>query len=84
MIVSESWNFSDFFELFEFVKPHYSREIPSILAEKILVFERAHATRETEGSISESADYTDKGILTERVDIREHVSVRDKVSWNNI
>uniref|UniRef100_A0A914CM26 PDZ domain-containing protein n=1 Tax=Acrobeloides nanus TaxID=290746 RepID=A0A914CM26_9BILA len=47
-------------------------------AEKILVFERAHATRDTGDSLPESIDFTDKGVLTEKVNFRDHVSVRDK------
>ncbi|KAE9554368.1 hypothetical protein FO519_002427 [Halicephalobus sp. NKZ332] len=48
-------------------------------AEKILVFERAHATQETNSSISTfGADHMEKGIVTEIVQVRERVSVRDK------
>uniref|UniRef100_A0AC34RSF5 Uncharacterized protein n=1 Tax=Panagrolaimus sp. JU765 TaxID=591449 RepID=A0AC34RSF5_9BILA len=48
-------------------------------AEKIMVFERAHATQETDPSVSTfGADYSEKGMVTEGIQIRERISVRDK------
>uniref|UniRef100_A0A914Y626 PDZ domain-containing protein n=1 Tax=Panagrolaimus superbus TaxID=310955 RepID=A0A914Y626_9BILA len=42
------------------------------------IFEKAHGTQETDETISTLQDFSEKGILTDAVDIRKRVSMRDK------